>query len=364
MKISRIFIAATHQDVGKTTTSLGFLSHLKKSFSNIGFMKPVGQRYVTLENGENVDKDVWLIRESFNLTDPAEYMSPIIIPSGFTKKYINRRDPEKFEKKITTAFDNLSENKDFVLMEGTGHAGVGSIIDVSNARVAKLLGSDVILVAGGGIGKPIDEIVLNNALFKQHGVKVSGVILNKVLPEKIEQTRDYAERALAWHGLELIGVLPDVPLLSEPTLREVCRKIKGTFISGKHFENNLFADSIFVSHFYSDLPDKLSQNTLLIASGDQTELLVACIGMEKGMERLRELISGILLVDGFTPKSHILKTLQRENIPVILTDMPAFSATKSVSNLVAKIQPDNPEKIAEVNRIFENNILWEKIKLT
>ncbi|MHA1575079.1 MAG: phosphotransacetylase family protein [Alphaproteobacteria bacterium] len=364
MKTNRIFIAATHQDVGKTTTSLGFLSHLQKSCPNVGFMKPVGQRFVTLEDGTNVDKDVWLLREAFNLNDSAELMSPVIIPSGFTKNYIDNRDSEKLKNKIISAFKTLSENKDFVLIEGTGHAGVGSVIDASNAQVAKILDSDVILVAGGGIGKPIDEIVLNNALFQQHGVKVAGVILNKVLPEKIEQIKDYAERALAWHGLDLIGVLPKIPLLSEPTLREVLKKVKGKFISGKEFENNLFSDSVLVSHFYSDLPDKLSPKTLVIASGEQTELLIACMGMEKNMEQLRQLISGILLVDGFKPKTHILKALEKENIPVILTEMPAFSATRAVSNLVAKIQPDNPEKISEVSRIFEENIQWEKLKLT
>lgn len=41
----RIFIAATEQDTGKTTTSLGLYSALGSRFSNIGYIKPVGQRF-------------------------------------------------------------------------------------------------------------------------------------------------------------------------------------------------------------------------------------------------------------------------------------------------------------------------------
>ena len=58
-----------------------------------------------------------------------------------------------------------------VVVEGTGHAGVGAVVDLSNARVAAMLDAPVIIVSEGGIGRPIDEIVLNGALFAAHGVR-------------------------------------------------------------------------------------------------------------------------------------------------------------------------------------------------
>jgi len=211
MKVPRIFIAATKQDEGKTTTALGLFLHLRRRFTDVGFMKPVGQKYVEQKSGTRVDKDVWLIRESFGISDNPENMSPVIIPSGFTKKYINNRNPKILEQKIINAFYNISQNKKFVLLEGTGHAGVGSVIDLSNARVAELLETSVIIVSSGGIGKPIDEILLNVSLFKERKVKIAGVILNKVLPSKIQQVKDYAGKALAWHGINLLGVVPFEP---------------------------------------------------------------------------------------------------------------------------------------------------------
>ena len=36
------------------------------------------------------------------------------------------------------------------------------------------------IVSEGGVGRPIDEIVLNASLFAKHGVHVAGAIVNKV----------------------------------------------------------------------------------------------------------------------------------------------------------------------------------------
>ena len=361
MKIPRIFIAATKKDEGKTTTALGILIHLRKHFSNVGFMKPVGQKFVELVDGEKVDKDVWLVRKSFDFNDDAKLMSPVIIPSGFTKRYIDNRNPEKLSQKISDAFSKQSINKDFMLLEGTGHAGVGSIIDLSNARVAELLDSRVILISSGGIGKPIDEIMLNVSLFKERGVEIAGIILNKVLPSKIQQIKNYAGKALAWHGLELLGVVPYEPLLSEPTLTEVCRIINGKVLSGKDKLSTLYSNAVLAVDFTPLLLEKIKPKTLIVTTGSQTELLISCASDRKCMENLREKVSGILLVAGIEPKNHIIKMLKLAGFPVIITEISAFDATAKVSSMVAKTQPDNPEKVEMISNLFDDYVNMKRI---
>ena len=65
-------------------------------------------------------------------------------------------------------------DRDMLLIEGTGHAGVGAVIGLSNAAVAAMLGAPAVIVSEGGVGRPIDEIVLNKALFERAGVHVAG----------------------------------------------------------------------------------------------------------------------------------------------------------------------------------------------
>lgn len=56
----RVFIAATRQDDGKTTTSIGLFAALRARYGNIGYIKPVGQRYVVVE-GMKIDEDTVLV---------------------------------------------------------------------------------------------------------------------------------------------------------------------------------------------------------------------------------------------------------------------------------------------------------------
>src|SRR5580693_3764515 len=195
----RVFIAATRQNDGKTTTSLGMIAALEKIYPRIGYIKPVGQRFVEIEE-QKIDEDTVLMDSVFRLNCPLVDMSPIAVEPDFTRKYLQSSNNETLVKKIQKAFDRVAWEKDFVLCEGSGHAGVGAVFDLSNAQVAKTLGAKVIIISQGGIGKPIDEVTLNQALFEKEGVEIIGVILNKVIRSKIEFVTEFARRGLKRKG--------------------------------------------------------------------------------------------------------------------------------------------------------------------
>src|SRR5262245_4821098 len=191
----RVFIAATRQNDGKTTTSLGLLAALQQFFPRIGYIKPVGQRFVEIEE-QKIDEDTVLMDAVYRLNCPLVDMSPIAVEPDFTRKYLEKANNEVLVRRIQKSFDRVAWEQDFVLCEGSGHAGVGAVFDLSNAQVAKTLGCKVIIVSQGGIGKPIDEVTLNQALFHQEGVEVIGVILNKVLEDKVDFITEFASKGL------------------------------------------------------------------------------------------------------------------------------------------------------------------------
>src|SRR3954470_11865872 len=213
----RVFIAATRQNDGKTTSSLGLLAAMQKFYPRIGYIKPVGQRFIEIEE-QKIDEDIVLMDHVYQLNCPLVDMSPIAVEPDFTRKYLQSSTNDALVKKIQRAFDRVAWEKDFVLCEGSGHAGVGSVFDLSNAQVAKTLGAKVIIVTQGGSGKPIDEVALNQALFEKEGVEIIGVILNKVMGSKIDYITEFAKRGLKRKGLQLLGVIPHQQILSSPTM--------------------------------------------------------------------------------------------------------------------------------------------------
>src|SRR2546423_9745083 len=116
----------------------------------------------------------------YRLNCPLVDMSPIAVEPDFTRKYLQSSNNDALVKTIRKAFDRVSWEKDFVLCEGSGHAGVGSVFDLSNAQVAKILGAKVIIVTGGGIGKPIGEGSLNQAPFRKEGEGIIRGVINKM----------------------------------------------------------------------------------------------------------------------------------------------------------------------------------------
>lgn len=192
-----IFVAATKQHVGKTTTSLSLVSGLIKQFGDkVGFIKPVGQQHVpvTGANGKvlRIDKDSCLVREYFGLEHlDYEDMSPVIIPEGYTKKYVDGEVSLQDQiAAVERAMARVSAASDVVLVEGTGHCAVGSIVGLNNARTASLMGADMVLVANGGLGSAFDELELNRILCQHYNVRIAGVIINKVSKNRVLFSRD------------------------------------------------------------------------------------------------------------------------------------------------------------------------------
>ncbi len=84
------------------------------------------------------------------------------------------------------------------------------------------------------IGSCFDELELNRSLCEKHNVEVAGVIINKVLPEKYEQTKDYMSRAMRQHwDLPLLGCIPDRPYLGCPALADLTRLLDAEVVSGQ-----------------------------------------------------------------------------------------------------------------------------------
>ncbi|MDP2989845.1 MAG: dethiobiotin synthase, partial [Kiritimatiellota bacterium] len=87
----RLFIAATSQNDGKTTCAVGLLKAFSDLAESIGFIKPVGQRCVTVD-GQQIDEDTVLVQKACGLTCALKCMSPVTVGRAFTRKFLD--DPQ------------------------------------------------------------------------------------------------------------------------------------------------------------------------------------------------------------------------------------------------------------------------------
>ena len=266
----RIFLAATGQNRGKTTASLGLIAGIMGTGHRLGFLKPVGQRYLVID-GTRADEDAVLVREVFDLPDALNDMSPVTLPRHFTTDFVMGRVSDDLAGQVERAFRRVAAGKDLVVIEGTGHAGVGAVVGMSNASVAALLGSKVIIVSEGGVGRPIDEIVLNASLFEQHGVQVLGAIVNKVEMDTHADLPEILRRGLAQHGIELIGCIPYSEFLANPSLELIVTHLQGELLAGEATPGQTIGHVAIGAMQASHAMKILRDRTLLITPGDRED---------------------------------------------------------------------------------------------
>lgn len=354
----RLFIAATRQNDGKTTTSLGLLSALQKFYTRIGYIKPVGQRFVQVDE-EKIDEDTILMDRVYRLNCPLVDMSPIAVEPDFTRKYLQSSNYDALVRKIEKAFDRVAWEKDFVLCEGSGHAGVGSVFDLSNARVAKILEAKVIIVSQGGIGRPIDEVAVNQALFEKEGVEVAGVILNKVLPDKLDFIAEFARKGFKRRGLELLGVLPHQPLLSRPTMEVICEDLHATPLNQSRQITNSVEDVIVGAMGVQHALPHFRKGVLIIIPGDREDIvLAAATTLFRGAN---EGLAGIILTDNMRPSEHVLGVIKDFPFPVLLAEQDSYRVTSTVHDMIVKTRPTDTEKIALIRDLVATHVNVERL---
>jgi BioD-like phosphotransacetylase family protein len=358
----RIFIAATRMNDGKTTTSMALFAALRGLTEKVGFIKPVGQRFIELD-GHQIDEDSVLLNQTFNVMVPMQAMSPIAIHPNFTREYLDNPAGHhaKLIDKMCRAFDRAAYEKEYIIIEGTGHAGVGSVFNLSNADVAKRLDAKVIIVAKGGIGRPVDEIALNKALFQAAGVEVIGAIINKVIPEKMQDTQKYCQYALERMGIPLLGCMPVEKQLMRPSLSQIVKEIGGRWVNGEAQGVRERINQVIIGAMTAkELLDLLKRGTLIITPGDREDIILSAIAAE-GLTEERT-ISGIILTRDVLPHPKLMEMLAKTTIPVVICSEESYNVASLVNNMTVKTQPDDDDKIPIIKNLLKKNIDMQAIQ--
>jgi len=350
-----VYLAATGQNRGKTTVSLGVLDGFQRRGLSASFLKPVGQRTI-IEDGVPADEDAVLMRHVFGLHEPLGQMSPVHIPRGFTQAYIEGQVVEDLPARIRSAHAAFAGDRDILLIEGTGHAGVGAVIGLSNATVASMLGAPAVIVSEGGVGRPIDEIVLNAALFERVGVRVAGAIVNKVDLDAKPGLARTLERGLALHGIPLLGVLPYRPILSNPTLAMVLEGLRGETINAGPDLDEVIGGIAIGAMEPEHMLERIGPRSLVIVPGDRADVIEAIVGARRDGSDGSDGALGIVLSGGYRPGERVLEAIRHADLFAMLVPEDTYQVASELHDLLVKTHPADAGKIAEIKAL-----LWEHL---
>ncbi|TDH74314.1 uncharacterized protein CCR75_007817 [Bremia lactucae] len=405
-----VYVAATRQHVGKTSTCLGLLKGLTSRLDRIGFFKPVGQESIAVEGGTlHVDKDVAVAKdemypcpEVFQL-DTCNYadMSPVVMMPGYTKRFLEGSiTVESQLRKIQSCFDRIMATNEFTVVEGTGHTGVGSIVGCNNAQIASELGIDMILIANGGLGSAFDDLALNYAMCQAHNVKIRGVILNKVRPDRIAMVKEYFPKALKHWKVPLVGVVPNLSSLSHPSMLDFEGLFQTRILSSRARRFQQYNKTTLVTAGLRRFLTKLSapeyDHTMFVTHVSRNDIILGLLSHAQNFELtekrpygggliltgspardqpqdyLLKIIQnahrpygGGLILTGSPardqPQDYLLKIIQNAHVPVLYVPITTFKAMEKITHFTAKFNPTDKQKVHACGEHYASHIDFEAI---
>jgi BioD-like phosphotransacetylase family protein len=237
---------------------------------------------------------------------------------------------------------------------------VGAVIGLSNAKVARLIDAPVLIVSESGIGRVVDAVHLNLALYEREGADVRGIIVNKLIARKKEVTTKYLKMAFSPLGVSVIDGFNYSPVLANPTVGHIC-KLFDLPLQGDQNEKSRIINNIQLGAASSQtVIDSLRDSTLLILTSSRDELIVTLSSLYH-IPAYRQKIAA-LVIAGYGPVSRISQQiLDDSNIPYIRVEETTASVYSALSEDVAKITHEDQEKLAWIMANAEASMDFDAI---
>lgn len=343
-----IYITATRENQGKTAVTLGLTSAFCRKLKNIGFIKPIG-RIPKDSQRHRVDEDTLLIEKVCSLHCNIEDMNPITFTPGFPMSFTTKAAQDENVGKVWNAYKRVSEGKELVVIEGTGHAAEGAVFNLSNALLAKVCEAKVLVVTAGGVGQPVDDVLLNLAYYEKEGVEVLGVVVNKVRPNEMQAVEDVTRRILEDHGVRFFGAIPRVPALEQITMLQVLEETGGQVLHGEtRLTNRVGRVMVGAMTAHNAIQHFKDKDVLLVVPGDRDDILLGALVSAYLDRDSRFELAGVVLSGGIRPSQAIFDMMRRVQVPVILVQQDSFTTAAEINHIVVRVSPTDKERIQTI----------------
>ena len=171
--------------------------------------------------------------------------------------------------------------------------------------------------------------------------------------------RDFARRGLERHGIELLGAMPEEPLLSSPTLNQICKEIRGRFVNSRAEARRRVKRIIIGAMNAANVMSHFSPGTLVITPGDREDIILAALSTCASPTDCSEAraVSGVILSGDLLPHPSVMDLIAQSQLPVIAAPGDSYPVANAIYSMTVKTLPGDQEKIEQIQSMVEQNSL-------
>ncbi|MFC1871821.1 phosphotransacetylase family protein [Chloroflexota bacterium] len=348
-----LFIGSTTKYAGKTMAVLGIMDFFKNKGLKVGYFKPIGKNF-TLKEDVKVEEDVLLIKERFTLEEDLTMMCPFYLDH---QDYINLVLGKLGDAgdKIYSAYKQVKNGKDAVLVGGGQDLFDGFSVGVPNINFIEKLGIPVVLVDAPVFGDiNLDAIIAMHDRLKD---KMLGVILNQLPLESLDFTRKYFVPFLEGKGIKVWGLIPANPKLTSLSVGEIRDVFGGEIICCEDRKEEAVENYMVgamnveaaLKHF------RAQANKAVITGGDRADIQLAALETSTKV---------LILTGGMYPDSSVISAAQGKNVPIMVVADDTMTVVSKMDSAVRRVSVRG-KRIEEsitafqkfVDKIYLDNLL-------
>jgi len=217
--------------------------------------------------------------------------------------------------------------------------------------------------------------MLNIVMCKYYDVPIRGIILNRVLPEKIPMIREYFSKALnqsnfGTENIPLLGVVPDLPSLQHPCMLDFEELLGTKVLCGEDRVLSPFKKKTLVTSGLRRFLVKLSSNdyndTLFVTHASRNDIILGFLSHGHNFEqKTGEKFGGGMVLTGLPPidqpQDYILDIFAGANLPVLYSANTTYNTMNLITNHTSKHNSGNPERVKLCAEHYESHLDFTKL---
>lgn len=353
MACQNIYIGSTRPYAGKNTVAIGLGLRFQKEGFNIGYMKPIGPAPIELENGKTGDEDAIYISSVLGINDSPDLLTPITLTQDFKIRAFNGEleDSASLLGKIEEAHKTLASRHDRMIISGSGSMYSGRYCRLDAVTMIKKMNLKALVLDRVHHEVNYDALIfIKDAL----GDNLAGVILNDVPPSMMPEIKNIICPFLERNSINVVGVLPQDPLLRSIRTGSLSTILGGRMIAGQKSPDRMVESFLIgtmqVENFMTYF--RRANNAAVIVGGDRADVqLVAIEGN----------CSCLILTGNLFPNDIILSRADSLNIPIIMTREDTYSVAKKMEQMLERHKLRDDIKVRQAAQLVSDNLDFDVI---
>lgn len=206
----KFFITGTDTGVGKTFVASAIAYKLRTTGLRVGVMKPVQSGCDPTD--ETTLTDAYRLKEAANSLDPLDLICAYTFKEALAPNIAARRAGVQINiDKILADFDEISRDKEAVIVEGAGGLLAPLTDEATFADLALRLKMPLVIVAANRLGT-INHTLLTISAAREAGLAIAGIVVNS--------TSAVADLSATCNASEIKRLTPEIPFLGEVPFME------------------------------------------------------------------------------------------------------------------------------------------------